>query len=114
MALLAGCSDIPHAWSENDIREIAEDAAEDTAEDASPDVSELTAKVAELEKEVARLRQEQNVDVDMFARMSKANVADEKYNSAEIARLTKNERNLLNQVNWLLQRNGAPVIPIGE
>lgn len=107
LPLLAACDDIPHAWSENDLREIARHEAEDIADAASGggrSNEALERRVLELEAQIVELKLARINDAQ--AALKHRNYADE-----SIDRLFKNDETVVSNLNWLLAKQGQSPIP---
>ena len=102
--LIAGCDEIPHAWSRQEIIDIARANAD------RPDSSDLARRVGSLEAEVARLRQEQASNASLTARITDTQAERIRYEDDSFSRLFANDETFRLNVNALRGVQGwAPI-----
>jgi len=102
--LLAGCSDIPHAWSRQEIIDISR------ANAVPQSTPELERRIDALEAEVSRLRQEQDKDIATLAAITKGQSDRNAYDDDSLSRLFKNDETFRQNVNALRAVHGWPPI----
>jgi hypothetical protein len=101
--LLVGCEDVPHAWSRNDIEDIAADQA--------PDTHALEVRIGTLERRLALLEDIQGSQREILIGLSDLNAKQYEHTTNNIDRLFENDGLWRQHFNYLRYFHGAPPLP---